>query len=44
MVSTIDLSVGQKISQVSLPRDSQGSIDFSSYPFQVTLSYILLNL
>ncbi|XP_048326191.1 uncharacterized protein LOC107403862 [Ziziphus jujuba] len=31
---TVHPSTGPKFSQVSLPRDSQGSIDFSNYPFQ----------
>ncbi|PON93197.1 Nucleic acid-binding, OB-fold containing protein [Trema orientale] len=34
LLSTLDLTPGPKVSQVSLPRDSQGSLDFSSYPFQ----------
>ncbi|KAM6548565.1 hypothetical protein CsatB_020241 [Cannabis sativa] len=34
LLSTLDLSPGPKVSQVSLPRDSQGSLDFSCYPFQ----------
>ncbi|KAJ9699787.1 hypothetical protein PVL29_005586 [Vitis rotundifolia] len=33
--STFDPSQGPKVSQVTLPCDSQGSIDFSNYPFQV---------
>ncbi|CBI22888.3 unnamed protein product, partial [Vitis vinifera] len=32
--STFDPSQGPKVSQVTLPCDSQGSIDFSNYPFQ----------
>ncbi|BBG93071.1 Nucleic acid-binding proteins superfamily [Prunus dulcis] len=32
--STIDPSQAPQVSQVSLPCDSHGSIDFSSYPFQ----------
>lgn len=34
--STFDPSQGPKVSQVILPCDSQGSIDFSNYPFQVS--------
>ena len=34
--STFDPSQGPKASQVILPCDSQGSIDFSNYPFQVS--------
>lgn len=34
--STFYSSPGPKVSQVSLPRDSHGSIDFSNYPFQVS--------
>ena len=41
VLSTLDLTPGPKVSQVSLPRDSQGSVDFSSYPFQVSLFFIL---
>ena len=41
LLSTFDLTPGPKVSQVSLPRDSQGSLDFSTYPFQVSLSSIL---
>ncbi|XP_024197123.1 uncharacterized protein LOC112200331 [Rosa chinensis] len=37
LLSTLDPSQSTQVSQVSLPCDSQGSIDFSSYPFQ---SYI----
>ncbi|EXB71060.1 hypothetical protein L484_004195 [Morus notabilis] len=34
LLSTLDLTPGPRVSQVSLPRDSQGSVDFRSYPFQ----------
>ncbi|XP_058212651.1 uncharacterized protein LOC131324629 [Rhododendron vialii] len=34
LLSTLDPSQGLKVSQVILPCDSQGSIDFSNYPFQ----------
>lgn len=37
LLSTIDPSQSTQVSQVSLPCDSHGSIDFSSYPFQVSL-------
>lgn len=36
LLSTLDPSQGLKVSQVILPCDSQGSIDFSNYPFQVS--------
>lgn len=36
LLSTLDPSQSTQVSQVSLPCDSQGSIDFSSYPFQVS--------
>lgn len=39
--STFDPSQDPKASQVTLPCDSQGSIDFSNYPFQV--SFLALN-
>ncbi|XP_021907095.1 uncharacterized protein LOC110821533 isoform X3 [Carica papaya] len=34
LLSAIDPSQGPRVSQVSLPCDSQGSIDFSNYPFR----------
>lgn len=34
LLSTLDPSQSTQVSQVSLPCDSHGSIDFSSYPFQ----------
>ncbi|KAJ6891403.1 hypothetical protein NC651_024793 [Populus alba x Populus x berolinensis] len=34
LMSTVDPAQGFKVSQVALPCDSQGSVDFSSYPFQ----------
>ena len=37
LLNTIDPSQGTQVSQVSLPCDSHGSIDFSIYPFQVSL-------
>ncbi|KAL5541968.1 hypothetical protein UlMin_009678 [Ulmus minor] len=37
-LGTINPSPGAKVSQVSLPRDSQGSLDFSNYPFQSFVS------
>lgn len=37
-MSTVDPAQGFKVSQVALPCDSQGSVDFSSYPFQVSIS------
>lgn len=36
LLSTLDPSQSTQVSQVSLPCDSHGSIDFSSYPFQVS--------
>ncbi|KAM0984783.1 hypothetical protein ACFX2I_012061 [Malus domestica] len=38
LLSTIDPSQGPQVSQVSLPCDSHGSIDFSSYPFRSFVS------
>lgn len=34
--SVFDPSQGPQVSQVTLPCDSEGSIDFSNYPFQVS--------
>ncbi|XP_068659198.1 uncharacterized protein [Aristolochia californica] len=34
LVSAIDQTQGLKVSQVALPCDSQGSVDFSNYPFR----------
>ncbi|KAJ9181808.1 hypothetical protein P3X46_005862 [Hevea brasiliensis] len=34
MISALNPTQGPKVSQVSLPCDSQGSIDFSDYPFR----------
>ncbi|KAK3002573.1 hypothetical protein RJ639_022068 [Escallonia herrerae] len=34
MLSALDPSQASKVSQITLPCDSQGSIDFSSYPFR----------
>ncbi|XP_062164906.1 uncharacterized protein LOC133871480 isoform X1 [Alnus glutinosa] len=34
LLNTLDSSQDSKVSQVSLPCDSRGSIDFSNYPFQ----------
>ncbi|GAV70858.1 hypothetical protein CFOL_v3_14356 [Cephalotus follicularis] len=34
VLSALDPSQGPKLSQVTLPCDSQGSIDFSNYPFR----------
>ncbi|KAJ7955229.1 Nucleic acid-binding-like protein [Quillaja saponaria] len=34
LLSAFDPSQGPKVSQVSLHRDSQGTIDYSNYPFQ----------
>lgn len=39
LLSTLNLTPGPKVSQISLPRDSQGSVDFRSYPFQVSLFF-----
>lgn len=36
LLNTLDPTQDPEVSQVSLPCDSQGSIDFSSYPFQVS--------
>lgn len=36
MLSALVPSPDPKVSQVSLPRDSHGSIDFSNYPLQVS--------
>ncbi|KAL6193651.1 hypothetical protein ACLB2K_034735 [Fragaria x ananassa] len=38
LLSTIDPSQSTQVSQFSLPCDSHGSIDFSSYPFQSYVS------
>ncbi|KAL6186058.1 hypothetical protein ACLB2K_042180 [Fragaria x ananassa] len=38
LLNTIDPSQGTQVSQVSLPCDSHGSIDFSIYPFQSYVS------
>ncbi|KAD5507830.1 hypothetical protein E3N88_15533 [Mikania micrantha] len=35
LLTTIDPSQGPKVSQVTLPCDSRGAIDFSSYPFRL---------
>ncbi|KAM7488064.1 hypothetical protein LguiB_025548 [Lonicera macranthoides] len=35
LLNALDPSQGPKVSQVTLPCDSQGSIDFSNYPFQL---------
>lgn len=37
VMSALDPTQGPKVSQVSLPCDSQGSIDFSNYPFRVSI-------
>lgn len=42
LLGAIDPSQGPKVSQVTLPCDSEGSIDFSNYPFQVCLSSLML--
>ncbi|PSR92506.1 Zinc finger protein like [Actinidia chinensis var. chinensis] len=34
LLNVLDSSQGLKVSQVTLPCDSQGSVDFSNYPFQ----------
>ncbi|XP_057471952.1 uncharacterized protein LOC130760587 [Actinidia eriantha] len=34
LLSVLDASQGLKVSQVTLPCDSQGSVDFSNYPFR----------
>ncbi|KAL5782143.1 hypothetical protein ACOSP7_007172 [Xanthoceras sorbifolium] len=38
LLGTIDPSQGPKVSQVTLPCDSEGSVDFSNYPFQSFIS------
>ena len=37
LLNATNLSEGPLVSQVTLPCDSQGSIDFSNYPFRVRL-------
>ncbi|XP_010024788.2 uncharacterized protein LOC104415231 isoform X1 [Eucalyptus grandis] len=34
LLAAVDPTQSQMVSQVTLPRDSQGSIDFTNYPFQ----------
>lgn len=36
VLTAVDPSQGTKVSQVTLPCDSRGAIDFSSYPFRVS--------
>lgn len=40
----LDPSQGLVVSQVFLPCDSQGSIDFSNYPFRVSLCFLKLSV
>lgn len=40
LLSMLDHSQAPIISQVTLPCDSQGSVDFTSYPFQVSSSSV----
>lgn len=42
LLNTLDSSQDSKVSQLSLPCDSRGSIDFSNYPFQVSFPSIIL--
>lgn len=42
LLNTLDSSQEPKVSQVSLPCDSLGSIDFRDYPFQVSSPSITL--
>lgn len=41
LLSAVDPSQVPIVSQVTLPCDSQGSIDFSNYPFRVSLFFFL---
>lgn len=38
LLTTLDPSQGAKVSQVTLPCDSHGSVDFSDYPFRTFVS------
>ncbi|KAK4800964.1 hypothetical protein SAY86_021451 [Trapa natans] len=40
LLSMLDHSQAPVVSQVTLPCDSQGSVDFTSYPFQVSASSV----
>ncbi|KAI3825526.1 hypothetical protein L1987_07016 [Smallanthus sonchifolius] len=44
LLTTVGPSQGPKVSQVTLPCDSWGAIDFSNYPFRVLLYFKLLQL